>query len=756
VRGDLPASHEAIWRSGNYVGDDRRAMARVTVQHPQMRLQTYAMQSTFRKVPAATSDMNSFNPYPSGIDPAHGQPVTNTYADYLWTSPKPPLELPNVKNVSWTRTTDIDSAGCTIEFWNTSPLPLGQAPENKDLDRPGFYTAGRGQATFSSRWKHEANQWSNMLMPDNILRVYEGYGFDAGLPPEEDPHLALSGVWMIDEVKLSAAGVLVCTCRDMGRLLIDHMNFLPVVPDDFYPTTFQNWDQKVTVQSQRRISSTQRINVTPDSSGNEHWPEWAYSGAKVYGHTLQNAFDNNPGTYWLSVGNDTPAYRSSYEYLDFNANGATVSEVRFTTVGAGYNVYLSVMVGGSWLPGPVVNYHEDGRGHYHAEVTPYILSEGGLAGEGEHVLRFAPIAGVTRIRLWLNNLQDFGLGSRFHYRAGVREIGAWGPVDSVVVDSNEVALTPGPTGSNPGRCQDFTDIVKLFCGWAGLFWPSDAYQYHVGSTVKFPLRPLVPDSGVLGAPVQGRIWGDFQITGASPPAEIIASVFDKKTLADGINYIAEVVGFMFFIDSTGAVQWRMPNVWSLGNWIGGVAPRPGRTNKILVLDERQVITGLDASIQSRNVREGVFVANAVGKYAAIVGGFNPNDTGLRRMCGWTDENFKTIDEARVMADLIAVKQLFKYRQDRVVIPGFLGIEIDDQVRIFERVTSEGFIHYVQGVSSANDLVSGKWTMTLQTHWLGDDPNGAWVIDKQMLHANTIAYVDSLVAGSEWSRAGLGG
>lgn len=759
MRGDLPAGMEAIWRSGDYLGSERRAFARVTVQHPQMRLDTFAMQSTFRRVPAQTSDVSSFNPYPTGIDPTRGEPITNTYADYLFTAPEPPKELPNVASVSWTRTVDADVAEATIEFWNTSPLPLGEKPENKNLDRPGFFTSGRGTATFSSRWKHVPNEWQNMLMPDNILRSYEGYGFDASVPPEQDPHLVITGVWMIDEVRLSSRGTLVCVCRDVGRLFLDHQNFLPVVPDDFYPTLFKGWDDKVTVQAQRNVITervnTERLAATPLGSGNDLWPESAYVGARVYGHNHWHAFDDNPESYWLSVGNATPGYRSSYEYVDFAVGGATVSQVRFWTVGAGYNAYVSVKVGGQWLPGPVMGYHRDGRGHYE-EGVPYIASAGGLGGEGEHVIGFGPIAGVEMIRLWLGNLHNFGL-SGAKYRAGIREIAPYGPVRHtetvVVVDVNQVNLVPGPAGSNPGTIRDITDIVKLFSAWAGLYWPSDGYLLH-SDGAQHMLAPTRPDTAVLGDVVPGRVWGDLQQTGTTPPAEISASAFDKKSLADGIRYLADMVGFMFFIDETGAVQWRLPNVWTLGNWIGGMSPNPGRTNRVLTIDERQVLLGLDASIQSRNVREGIFVGNAVGKLAAMVGGYNPNPTGLRRITGYTDQNFETVEEARVMADLIAVRQLFKYRQDQVVIPGFPGIQIDDQVRIFERVTSEGFVHYIKGVRSENDLQTGKWTNTLQTHWLGDDPNGRWVLDKSTLNSITVEYIDSLQAGTEWSRAGL--
>lgn len=757
MRTDIPANTDAVWRSGDFTGQNRPAR-RVTIQRPMMRRETYHMRSTFRRVPTITSDMASYNPYPSGIDPTHGEDVTNIYNDYLFTSPAKPLEFGGVRSISWTRTIDIDTAECTVEFVNNVPMPEGQAPVNGDLDQPGYYTPGRGRSVFSSRWGHESNPYSDLMVPDNIMRTYEGYGCDLSVAPELDPHLTLTGVWIIDDVKPSARGGLVVVGRDPGRLLLDHMNWLPVIPDDFYPNSFQNWDEHVTVVDKHNVitesANTERLTVRPVGSGNDLWPESAYVGARVYGHSHVDAFDNDPGTYWLSVGNASAGYRSAYEYVDFALDGAAVSQVRFTTVKDGYNAFVSVQVDGQWVAGPTMGYYQDGRGRYD-EGVPYIASAGGLSGEGEHTIAFDEIAGVTMIRLWLGNLQNFGLGGQ-KFRAALREVTAWGkikPFMTEVTDVNQVGMTAGPAGSNPGRVSDLTDIVKLLCGWAGLFWPTNAYLMHSDGTTQ-TVTPASSDTACLGAAVQGRIWGDFQQTGTSPPNEISASIFDKKTLMDGVRYIADMVGFNFYFDETGAAQWRLPNVWTLGNWVSGMSATPGRTQKMLTIDERQSLTNLNATITSRNVREGIFVANPVGKQAALVGGYNPNPTGLMRVAGWTDQNFSSLEESTVMADLIAVRQLFQYRTDQIVIPAHPGLQIDDQVRIFERVTSEGFVHYTKGISSTNSADSGKWNYTLQTHWLGDDPNGRWILDKSTLTSITAEYVDALSGGVQNDRNGL--
>ena len=767
---EVDSRFDTIWRAGDFTGPNKPS-GRVTVQTPKMRLETFGMMTTFRRVPVQLGVTPSFNPYPSGIDPTKGDPCTNTYADYIFSAPAKPVEMPNVKSITWTRSTDADVAECSIEFWNTAPLPIGEVPLKGDLDQPGFYSMGRGSTTFASRWGHTRNNWTDKLIPDNILRTFEGWGTDnpAGVgidgpgyvPPEKDKKLVQTGVWMIDEITMSTSGTIVATCRDLGRLLLDHQSMIPVVPEDFYPSSFRDWSDKVIVQSERTLVSTgvrnERLNVWHVGSGNDRWPESAYVGAKVHGHSSTHAFDGDPNTYWLSVGNDTPAYRSAYEYVDIGVANGTVSEVHFSTVKTGYNAYVSVQVNGAWIGSEIMPYRRDGRGRYD-EGIPYIAYKGGIGNENDNVISFGPHENVTLVRLWLGNVQNFNLpGVKF--RAALREVALFGPKPfedrRVITEANEVNLRPGPAGSNPGHVQDFTDIIKLLCGWAGLYWPEDGYFIHSDGEV-VGLRPDRPDSSVLGAPVPGRIWGDFQETGAAPPNEITAATFDKKSLMDGVRYVAEIVGFLFHIDETGAVVWRMSNVWSRGNWVGGMAVNPGRTDQVITVDERQVIFGLTAKVNSRGVREGIFVANPTGKYASITGGYNPNPTGLRRIAGWTDQNFASADEARVMADLIAVRQLFTFREDQIDIPAHPAIQIDDQIRVFERVTSEGYYHYVKGIQSTNDLSTGQWTYSLQTHWLGDDPEANWVFDRGNLSAVTRQYIDSLLGGPAFTRAGKEG
>jgi len=154
---------------------------------------------------------------------------------------------------------------------------------------------------------------------------------------------------------------------------------------------------------------------------------------------------------------------------------------------------------------------------------------------------------------------------------------------------------------------------------------------------------------------------------------------------------------------------------------------------------------MDGHLQcgGRNVRERYFIADVTGKTGALAKGYNPNPVGLRRVGGWTDQHFNSKADCVIMADLIALRALLTYRTDTVTIPGFPGIQVDDQVRIFEQVTAEGYLHYVKGISSDLDLETGKWTYSLDTQWLGENPTRKWIFKPENLQEETKKYLKYL-------------
>lgn len=729
---------ESVWASGDYTGE-RRPIARVTVQHPQMSLHAYDMMSTFSRVTPSPSGMGDVGTMPT-INPLQPEKIGQLYADWLFHPVQSPLEMPNVKSVSWERTIDTDAATCTIEFWNTAPLPIGAAPVGDDLDQPGYYTPGRGLSTFSKQWGHEANEFSRMLMPENVIRTYEGYGCSPEVAPERDVHLVQTGVWVIDDVEPQGE-IITVTCRDLGYLLLEQMIFAPVIPRDFYPLEFRNWLETVEISTEKKITSGKDGRVALKAKDSSNTP-WIGSGS-ISGHKLSHAFDGNTGSYWLSVGNSSSTARYAYEWIEASVGNTTVTEVHFRTIKSNYTAYVSVKSGGVWQGRGTINYHEDGVGKNGGDIK-YVASA--PVGSGDNVIRFDAIKNVTAIRLTLGNLQRFPGSGTYEYRAGIAELSAYAKTKKTIIlkGSLDIPLKPGPAGSNPGRVQDYTDIVKLLCAWAGLYWPADArLWFSDGSTVSMPFDN--DDSEVLGAGA-GRVWGDFESTGTYPLSPLTIDQFDKKSLMDGIKVVQEIIGYNFFIDASGGAVWRHPNIYQPGNWIGALSPNAGRTAKIYTLDEKLVLISTAPKLSGKNIRDAVFVGNSLGKIGVVVPGFNPNPTGLRRVGGWTDQNFDNIEQASIMADTITIRQLFTYRTGQVVIPGMPAIEIDDQVRVVERVTSEGYLNYVQGVSSSLDMTTGQYLYTLQTHWLGDSTYDRWLFDPASLREATRGFIEDLLYG----------
>ena len=70
------------------------------------------------------------------------------------------------------------------------------------------------------------------------------------------------------------------------------------------------------------------------------------------------------------------------------------------------------------------------------------------------------------------------------------------------------------------------------------------------------------------------MWGDFQSTGTMAVAELTSKKFDQQTLLQGIREVKDITGFLLFADESGAIQWRLSNVYELGNWRTGLSTSP--------------------------------------------------------------------------------------------------------------------------------------------------------------------------------------
>ena len=96
----------------------------------------------------------------------------------------------------------------------------------------------------------------------------------------------------------------------------------------------------------------------------------------------------------------------------------------------------------------------------------------------------------------------------------------------------------------------------------------------------------------------------------------------------------------------------------------------------------------------------------------------------------TNGVFSNQDEQDMMAELISLHIWFQQRTGSVTCLANPALQINDQVRIYERTSGETYVHYVRGISTTHDLNTGAYTMVLTTNWLGDDTD--WTITRDGL------------------------
>lgn len=682
------------WESGDFVTDDRRPMARVTIQKMHINLFDYRYRRS------------------DSVDWHHD----GKFASALFGQKSRPRELRNVKSVKWTRGVEQDVGTCTIQLYNVQGSAT--VPNDEEYDFPGWFTPNRGEDPFFAEWGYEKNRWNRWILPDRLIRTYEGYGFDSTYPAETDPHMYPSGVWLVDTVSIDTEGLITVECRDLGRLLLDHICFPPVVPWDIYPLWFDTFQSKKKKKHEpathwqlpKYDTDSNMLFVGLGITDNGH-PIVSANGT-VAGHHGTNAFDGEVSTHWLSTGTRAEQV-SDFRWIQAKIpGGGSVEGVRVDMYGGALRCYVSLMnTDGEWLGRNEIPYtQQDGEVDVQAGI-PYVDSFPVGAGRADSLTFDKKYHNIKKIRFTFNNLWNSGIGYNYPYRVAVQSL-------SYASDMNAEA---GENLNWFGNYNDYTHVVKWLCAWGGFYWPrltsGEAYwSFSDGTTFTNP--PDWDDVAIK----KGRVFGDLHRSFVAGVVKLDVDFFDKKPLMDGIAAVRDIIGFEFHIDELGGVVWRMPNVWKKGNWVmpenGG--ERTSRTQEIVTIDEDTTLLQMTSQLSSKNVRERVFIGNLTGHKGAVVRGYNPAPSGQRRVGGWTDQRFATKQECEMMADLIALRQQWVYRQNTVTIPGNPQIQIDDQVRIKERMTGEGYLHRVMGISSTFDNEDGKWTYDLQTHWLGTD------------------------------------
>lgn len=713
---------------------------------------------------------------------------------------------------------NVDSASTRPEGIDTSGrkgyLTPGRgepAPQTTSVFTGNGAFSMSDRVVFPTAWNYPQNRYRDAFIPNTVLRTYQGYGSDNFdgygnpfgpsvpdyVPPKQDSQLYLTGTWLIDKVTYSADGTMTIECRDMAKLLIEQMIYPPLLPMSRFPLIYCPAHKA----TGHREAIGKNVAVYHSSSVDAQHGH----NARILGHRGSDAFDSRHDSYWLSTGNDTPV---GMEWLQARTHGP-INEVTLDTWGGNYIAYVSVHEHGKWQGTKIVTgssenlSYADGSGdgpgfkyvittgdtlwdlagtYYGKNVLwpiiaransniirnphwiypgqrikiPYVpgtLSPpppggNGTGGTREHIpyvaraavphsgrvtIHLPRVYNADFVRVSLTSLHKFdGV-----YRAGVR---------SMTV-RNHTLNTYNPGNINKaGYIQDWTEPMKELCAWAGFTW-TDATPNQAD--------PIIGHS-TSGKPM--RVWGDFERLGAGPVVCTPGDYFVSKSFMDGIRQIVDFIGGIFFVDETGGVQFRLPNIWTSGNFIDDVQGASSISARIaqhpIEFHEDVNLISYDMVISDESVRSEILVIGgypSVNSSGPVAGGyvlgyntathttsaidFTDILSGQYRLTvvpGDATKLFYTELECQRMAELTALFILFTYRQGSLKAPCHPALQIDDQVRIFERTTGEADIHYVSGLSTHQDLESGEYTMDVTTHWLGGDPDTKWFVNKAQL------------------------
>lgn len=749
---DVPASMTDAWLSEDKTGA-KRPIVRATIQHTQVRNFAY----------------DTYNQQGGSLDSAIDSHTSGVYTSVMFGNNNPVREVRNIESCEWERSHDQDAATCTLTLLNAETLPLG-AEAGEDFEQPGYYTFSRGRLQFTQdRWGHEQNGWGGVFVPDALVKTYEGYGGNPDVDPHHDPDLMQTGVWLIDKVSY-AGGVITLEMRDLARLLLDQIAFPPIVPYSEYP---RDWvtihDEEVAGRDATGGHWTDLVGKGTASSSNDYYVGHGYmngsspyvsSSGGVEGHYAymglrDSATDHKD--YWLSTPQETQRDVVWWQ-VDLNDHSTALNALRIHTWG-NCTVYISLYGKDGWIGRKKVPYPgKDGDGAFgvdiHADI-PFIMS---VKAEGAYpfdVTLPRKYGDISKIRLTMT-CGHYRTSGDFRWEVGLADLSIY-----TAGSAGALGFAPGTIIKTVGNYRDYSDIPLTVAAWGGMFHPERSthlswWRTDSGSGKVYTAYPIVGQVA-HNRLARGRAWGFFQASFTAGVADLTPDMFDKKPLMDMVNYVRDLLGYIFHVDEEGGIIWKMPNIWSFGNrhyyTTGAGTPSDplirenAHTNQVVTIDENETLITYETTLSSENVRERIFVANVTGNFGSVVAGYNPRPTGMRRIAGWTDQKFGSRRETLVMADMIAARAMFDYRRGRLTMPGYPRIQIDDQIRILERVTNETFYHYVLGIKSTLNMQDGTWEYDMETHWLGEDPEDAWVIDAKSLKGPTQAYLE-LMRGKE--------
>lgn len=716
---------------------------------------------------AATCTITCYNDYmqwyassPQGIDTGIGRPGYLTYNR----GDVSPIKTKSIYN----QFVDPENADNVTQFQGFEYTYPENDPSGETLDPvlAAAIRAGAEKTLFPTEWGYPYagagdappgtpgfKYYYERLIPNRLLRTYQGFGSDnldengqflsvhepGYVKVEDDSQLVITGNWLIDRVTFSSDGMITISCRDIAKVLLEQIVYPPMIPLNRFPLVYC----PETPPSGEKGSVSQNLARGYDASSND---PWYGRNAKVFGHRPSDGFDGHSGTYWLSVGNQAANDGYSFEFLQTSVNNQTVNEILLSTKGTGYVLFVSVMENGVWQGTETVPYDPNNPASFPNGSNIKYVMKTTVGTEAQQTIRLPRAYKAQKVRVTFTNLWDSGLGT-FQRRAAVREF--------KVRYTKPDTFKAGTIGQ-PGFISDWSSAIKELCGWAGFTWRTDTnVTTGVSEPSGLPADPLI-GTGINGEPL--RIWGDFEVLGAGPIECTPSDFFLNKSFKEAINTIRDFLGCIFMIDESGGAIFRFPNVFTGGNFITDPDspdasaylakewPIEFHENANLItyevtIDDSQVrseivVVGTNPdTTSSAPLAAGVVLGtNAVNGETSAVNFTNvlAGQYRLFLVPGSQTAGFKTVEECQRMAELIGLRILQSYRKGSAQILGHPGLQLDDQVRIFERVTNEYNVHYVSGISSRMDMESGEYVMDVTTHWLGDDPSRDWFLDRVAL------------------------
>lgn len=237
-----------LWNAGGpFVGDDAQPDTRVYVERRFQGVEGDYLDSGW--------ELRTFNQTLSSGQTVWArsffwQPILSHEFDYFGNDTGPYgddpvlLQVPNLKNVHIDRSLDAPAATITLSIYNQQ---MTDAVICDAIGTPGYYSWNMGDSTIpgasQARWNRDTNPWHGVLVPNALLRTYQGFGgigmdLSAAIAAG---HLVNTGWWLIDEVTIGTDGMLQIKGRDMAKLLIEQRLFPFIVPQDRYPLKYSRW-----------------------------------------------------------------------------------------------------------------------------------------------------------------------------------------------------------------------------------------------------------------------------------------------------------------------------------------------------------------------------------------------------------------------------------------------------------------------------------------------------------------------------------